>query len=74
MGMFDEPTDAVDPLVGQTVDAFIQTREQAAAPKTQTAAFRNQEDAPACPNCGSITIRAGSCYSCVNCGASTGCG
>ncbi len=37
-------------------------------------AFRNQEDAPACPNCGSITVRAGACYSCVTCGTSTGCG
>ena len=37
-------------------------------------AFQNQDDAPACPNCGSITVRAGSCYSCVNCGSSTGCG
>jgi ribonucleoside-diphosphate reductase alpha chain len=75
MGMFDEPTDAVDPLVGQTVDAFIQTNEQAAVKEAKpTAAFRNQEDAPACPNCGGITIRAGACYSCPNCGASTGCG
>jgi len=74
MGMFDEPTDAVDPLVGQTVEAFMQaTDTTTAATKTQTA-FRNQEDAPACPNCGGITIRAGACYSCPNCGASTGCG
>ena len=73
MGMFDEPTDAVDPLVGQTVDAFIQTNEQAAV-KEAKPAFQNQEDAPACPNCGGITIRAGACYSCPNCGASTGCG
>ena len=74
MGMFDEPTDAVDPLVGQTVEAFMQTTETVTVTKTQTAAFRNQEDAPACPNCGGITIRAGACYSCPNCGASTGCG
>jgi ribonucleoside-diphosphate reductase alpha chain len=38
------------------------------------ASFRNQEDAPSCPKCGSITVRAGACYSCVNCGTSTGCG
>jgi len=74
MCMFDEPTDAVDPLVGQTVEAFMQTTETVTVTKTQTTAFRNQEDAPACSNCGSITVRAGACYSCVNCGASTGCG
>jgi ribonucleoside-diphosphate reductase alpha chain len=30
-------------------------------------------DAPACPDCGSITVRSGSCYKCLNCGATTGC-
>ncbi len=33
----------------------------------------NQEDAPACDSCGSITIRSGTCYKCLNCGASMGC-
>ena len=51
-------------LVGRTVESFL------GAP----AAFKNQEDAPGCPNCGSITVRAGSCYSCPNCGTTTGCG
>ncbi|MFH1760485.1 MAG: vitamin B12-dependent ribonucleotide reductase, partial [bacterium] len=32
-----------------------------------------QSDAPPCPDCGSITIRSGSCYKCMNCGATTGC-
>ncbi len=30
-------------------------------------------DAPACDVCGSITIRNGTCYKCVNCGNSMGC-
>ncbi len=30
-------------------------------------------DAPACDNCGHITIRNGTCYKCVNCGTSMGC-
>jgi ribonucleoside-diphosphate reductase alpha chain len=30
-------------------------------------------DAPFCSNCGSITIRNGSCYKCDNCGNSEGC-
>ncbi|MDW7977621.1 MAG: adenosylcobalamin-dependent ribonucleoside-diphosphate reductase [Candidatus Caldarchaeum sp.] len=30
-------------------------------------------DAPACPECGSIMARSGTCYVCVNCGATTGC-
>ena len=32
-----------------------------------------QEDAPACDECGSITVRNGSCYRCYNCGNSMGC-
>ncbi len=30
-------------------------------------------DAPACDVCGSITVRNGSCYKCLNCGNSMGC-
>ena len=30
-------------------------------------------DAPACDSCGSITVRNGSCYKCMNCGQSAGC-
>ncbi len=52
--------------VGGTVEQFM----AAAAPT----AFKNQDDAPGCPSCGSITVRAGSCYSCPNCGSTTGCG
>jgi ribonucleoside-diphosphate reductase alpha chain len=33
----------------------------------------NQGDAPACSTCGSITVRSGTCYKCLNCGASMGC-
>ena len=32
-----------------------------------------QSDAPACDTCGSITVRSGTCYKCLNCGASMGC-
>ena len=30
-------------------------------------------DAPACSNCGHITVRSGTCYKCLNCGSSMGC-
>jgi ribonucleoside-diphosphate reductase alpha chain len=36
-------------------------------------AFNPQSDAPACPDCGAIMVRNGSCYNCLNCGATTGC-
>jgi ribonucleoside-diphosphate reductase alpha chain len=34
---------------------------------------RFQTDAPACDNCGAITVRNGNCYLCHNCGNSMGC-
>ncbi|NIA08118.1 MAG: vitamin B12-dependent ribonucleotide reductase [Actinobacteria bacterium] len=34
---------------------------------------RFQTDAPACDNCGSITVPNGRCYRCFNCGSSMGC-
>lgn len=36
-------------------------------------AFRPQSDAPACQDCGIIMVRSGSCYKCLNCGATYGC-
>jgi len=36
--------------------------------------FDPQSDAPACDNCGMIMVRAGSCYKCLNCGSTSGCG
>jgi ribonucleoside-diphosphate reductase alpha chain len=35
--------------------------------------FSPQSDAPSCADCGSIMIRNGSCYKCLNCGATSGC-
>ncbi|GIW59085.1 MAG: vitamin B12-dependent ribonucleotide reductase [Patescibacteria group bacterium] len=31
-------------------------------------------DGPPCSNCGSVTYRSGACYSCRNCGETSGCG
>ena len=35
--------------------------------------FQNQLDAPPCSECGSIMVRSGSCFRCLNCGATSGC-
>ncbi len=32
-----------------------------------------QQDAPPCPDCGSLTVRSGACYKCMQCGSSLGC-
>ena len=32
-----------------------------------------QSDAPPCHDCGTIMVRNGTCYHCLNCGATSGC-
>ncbi|MDZ7374444.1 MAG: vitamin B12-dependent ribonucleotide reductase [candidate division KSB1 bacterium] len=39
----------------------------------ETLIFETQADSPPCPECGSIMIRSGSCYKCINCGETSGC-
>jgi ribonucleoside-diphosphate reductase alpha chain len=43
------------------------------AKPAEFAAIQAQEDAPPCSTCGSLMIRSGSCYKCVNCGTTSGC-
>jgi ribonucleoside-diphosphate reductase alpha chain len=38
------------------------------------ATFQLQQDAPSCQECGSIMVRNGTCYQCLNCGSTSGCG
>ncbi|HJZ71013.1 MAG TPA: hypothetical protein VKE51_04690, partial [Vicinamibacterales bacterium] len=60
---------------------LMKTAEDPAAAIAQRAAgsanphmtIQNQEDAPPCSTCGSIMIRSGACYKCVNCGTTSGC-
>ena len=40
---------------------------------TTKVSFQTQADAPSCADCGSIMIRNGSCYKCLNCGSTSGC-
>ncbi|MFN7943493.1 MAG: vitamin B12-dependent ribonucleotide reductase [Thermoanaerobaculia bacterium] len=35
--------------------------------------FLYQQDAPSCHDCGSIMVRNGTCYKCLNCGSTSGC-
>jgi len=44
-----------------------------ALPAREESPYLAQADAPPCPNCGSITVRNGACYKCLNCGESLGC-
>jgi ribonucleoside-diphosphate reductase alpha chain len=55
------------PTVGETV---VVQRSQAA---TLSVALESAGDAPPCDVCGTITVRSGTCYKCLNCGNSMGC-
>src|SRR5436853_1123284 len=51
------------------------TKPVAEAPAPgQTALFNSFEDAIECNRCGGRMVRAGTCYTCRDCGTSTGCG
>ena len=51
--------------------APVAAETSAERPGRQFAHF--QSDAPACDNCGALTVRCGTCYRCFNCGNSMGC-
>ena len=56
---------------GQSKKAATTTNGHAAPAQKLT--FVVNADSPACPECGSLTVRSGACYKCMNCGATTGC-
>jgi ribonucleoside-diphosphate reductase alpha chain len=63
------PTAVVPDLKGPAASTLLD--EGPAIRSLQFAKF--QSDAPACDNCGAITVRNGNCYLCHNCGNSMGC-
>ena len=77
------PVQKVEPVTTEQTEnsvAPVQKVEPVNMEKTENSVATVQEvlgdmmgDAPACPDCGHITIRNGSCYKCLNCGNSLGC-
>ena len=57
------------------VVGFIMPPKDADAPNSLKVAppIRFQQDAPSCSDCGSIMVRNGACYKCLNCGSTSGC-
>ena len=64
---------AAVPPVGQLVLDVQPVKANGVKDDEMTRAFQGQTDAPPCPTCGSITVRNGACYKCINCGTTTGC-
>ncbi len=50
-----------------------ETHQQKSASATLSMALESSGDAPPCDVCGTITVRSGTCYKCLNCGNSLGC-
>jgi ribonucleoside-diphosphate reductase alpha chain len=48
-------------------------RNAASAPLNDMKSMYALDDAPSCAGCGSIMVRNGSCYKCMNCGETSGC-
>jgi ribonucleoside-diphosphate reductase alpha chain len=64
-----EATDAADNKIGDVETAPRSKDIGAGDPIT----FAPQPDAPLCQGCGSLMVRSGVCYKCMNCGATSGC-
>ena len=72
LGRIPERIDEMINKINKAVPVTVGDRaQQMSAVNGQFSHF--QSDAPVCDNCGSITVRNGNCYRCVNCGASHGC-
>jgi ribonucleoside-diphosphate reductase alpha chain len=55
--------------VGEGEDAILAAGE----PATDALPAMVELDAPPCPDCGSMMVRAGTCFRCGNCGGTSGC-
>ncbi len=59
--------------VGAVGAMKVQGGAQPSVASALSVAMESLGDAPACDSCGTITVRSGTCYKCLNCGASMGC-
>jgi len=57
----------------EKTDAKLELRRASAIESNEKVIFQTQADAPPCSECGSIMIRSGSCYKCLQCGSTSGC-
>jgi len=69
------PTPGLDSLGRRSRSERLRPKAvcRATSDPTHNHTFETQADAPACHECGSMMVRNGSCYRCLNCGATSGC-
>ncbi|MCB0308478.1 MAG: vitamin B12-dependent ribonucleotide reductase [Bdellovibrionales bacterium] len=69
VGIVDRSTDAQE----KKTNDKIALMSGATVDKHDQWSIKLQQDAPPCSECGSIMIRNGVCYKCINCGSTSGC-
>jgi ribonucleoside-diphosphate reductase alpha chain len=58
---------------GKVVGFMIPPKDADKPNPIKQGTFLYQQDAPSCSDCGSIMVRNGACYKCLNCGSTSGC-
>ena len=58
---------------GKNIKVTTSESHQRSASATLSMALESSGDSPPCDVCGTITVRSGTCYKCLNCGNSLGC-
>ncbi len=69
----EQPAEVVMDSIAAESKAEQKTGFNISLEQTEKKVFQEQADAPPCHECGSIMIRSGSCYKCLNCGSTSGC-
>ena len=74
-GPAEDQTQLSLPFDGYAADVGnMAEKHQAAQASLAAGVYQHQGDAPPCSNCGTITVRSGACYVCLQCGNTSGCG
>jgi ribonucleoside-diphosphate reductase alpha chain len=68
-----EVVEQATPTLNASVQPTLVDLSEKAAPQPTTLRRDQQRDAPMCYQCGDSMQRAGSCYVCSSCGATSGC-
>ncbi|MBC7475962.1 MAG: vitamin B12-dependent ribonucleotide reductase, partial [Candidatus Sericytochromatia bacterium] len=66
-------SEIIDATVIENKKQQLQVSNEKRIESHEKVSFMTQEDSPPCTYCGSIMVRNGSCYKCINCGGTSGC-
>ncbi len=68
-----KPMTATIPVAAPTAASKEANGHANSMEQQEQSTFVAQADAPVCSDCGSLMVRNGSCYKCLNCGTTSGC-